>query len=167
MEKRRFADILGLKISPHYASEYIESRWRSKWWWLVEKGGQLEEVCKTWAFSAVTVMYVVFWDIRNQYVSHRWHITSPLLSPVGYCYVSFEAFTAVTMRNGVFWNIKNQFVPHRRYIPVTEPSWLMLCKFWGFHGGNYEEWRHLEYKEPVRTSQEIYPRCTAQLVNAM
>jgi hypothetical protein len=32
----------------------------------------------------------------------------------------------------------------------------MLCKIWGFHGGDYEECRILEYKNPVRTSQEIY-----------
>jgi hypothetical protein len=31
----------------------------------------------------------------------------------------------------------------------------MLRKIWGFHGGDYEECRRLEYKGPVRTSQEI------------
>jgi hypothetical protein len=30
----------------------------------------------------------------------------------------------------------------------------MLCKIGGFHGGDYEECRLLEYKNPVRTSQE-------------
>jgi hypothetical protein len=30
----------------------------------------------------------------------------------------------------------------------------MLCKIWGFHGGDYEEWRLLGYKTPVRTSYE-------------
>jgi hypothetical protein len=30
----------------------------------------------------------------------------------------------------------------------------MLCKISGFHGGDYEECRHLGYKTPVRTSQE-------------
>jgi hypothetical protein len=30
----------------------------------------------------------------------------------------------------------------------------MLCKIWGFHGGDYEECRFLGYKNPVRTSQE-------------
>jgi hypothetical protein len=29
-----------------------------------------------------------------------------------------------------------------------------LCKICGFHGADYEEWRHLGYKNPVRTSQE-------------
>jgi hypothetical protein len=32
----------------------------------------------------------------------------------------------------------------------------MLCKIWGFHGGDYEECRLLGYRNPVRTSQEIY-----------
>jgi hypothetical protein len=32
----------------------------------------------------------------------------------------------------------------------------MLCKIWGFHGGDYEEWRLLGYKNPVRISQEIH-----------
>jgi hypothetical protein len=32
----------------------------------------------------------------------------------------------------------------------------MLCKIWGFHGGDYEDWRLLEYKTPVRISQETY-----------
>jgi hypothetical protein len=30
----------------------------------------------------------------------------------------------------------------------------MLCKIWGFHGGDYEEWRLLGYRNPIRTSQE-------------
>jgi hypothetical protein len=32
----------------------------------------------------------------------------------------------------------------------------MLCKIWGFHGGDYEECRLLGYKNPVRTSQETH-----------
>jgi hypothetical protein len=32
----------------------------------------------------------------------------------------------------------------------------MLCKIWGFYGGDYEECRLLEYKNPVRTSQETH-----------
>jgi hypothetical protein len=32
----------------------------------------------------------------------------------------------------------------------------MLCKFWGFHGGDYEECRILGYKNPVSTSQETH-----------
>jgi hypothetical protein len=32
----------------------------------------------------------------------------------------------------------------------------MLCKIWGFHGGDYEECRLLWYKNPVHTSQETY-----------
>jgi hypothetical protein len=30
----------------------------------------------------------------------------------------------------------------------------MLCKIWGFHGGNYKECHLLGYKKPVRTLQE-------------
>jgi hypothetical protein len=32
----------------------------------------------------------------------------------------------------------------------------MLCKIWGFHGGDYEEWCLLGYKNPVHTSQETH-----------
>jgi hypothetical protein len=32
----------------------------------------------------------------------------------------------------------------------------MLCKIWGFHGGDYEECRLLIHKNPVRTSQETH-----------
>jgi hypothetical protein len=32
----------------------------------------------------------------------------------------------------------------------------MLCKIWGFHGGDYEKCRLLEYKNPVRTSEETH-----------
>jgi hypothetical protein len=45
----------------------------------------------------------------------------------------------------------------------------MQCKILGFHGGDYEEWRLLGYKTPVRTSQEthyVYAR-GAQPVNFM
>jgi hypothetical protein len=32
-------------------------------------------------FTAVTMKYVIFWDIKTQFVLHRRHITSPLQSP--------------------------------------------------------------------------------------
>jgi hypothetical protein len=32
----------------------------------------------------------------------------------------------------------------------------MLCKIRGFHGSDYEEYRLLRYKNPVRTSQETH-----------
>jgi hypothetical protein len=32
----------------------------------------------------------------------------------------------------------------------------MLCKIWGFHGGDYEECRLLGYKNPFLTSQETH-----------
>jgi hypothetical protein len=50
-----------------------------------------------------------------------------------------------TMDNGVFWDIKPKFVVYRRhYFSATKPNQLMLCKIWGFHGSDYEEWRLLE-----------------------
>jgi hypothetical protein len=48
---------------------------------------------------AVTMKNVAFWDIKTQFVPHKIHITSPLQSLVGYCYVRFEVFMAVTMKN--------------------------------------------------------------------
>jgi hypothetical protein len=91
-----------------------------------------------------------FWDIKTHFKTHRKHVTSPLQSPAGYCSVRSEVFTAVTMKNIVFWNMKTQFVPHKRYItsPLQSPA--------GIHSDDYEEWRLLGYKYPVRTSQEIY-----------
>jgi hypothetical protein len=32
----------------------------------------------------------------------------------------------------------------------------MLCKIWGFPGGDYEEYRFLAYKNPFHTSQEAH-----------
>jgi hypothetical protein len=32
----------------------------------------------------------------------------------------------------------------------------MLCRTWGFHGGDYEQRRLLGYKNPVHTSQETH-----------
>jgi hypothetical protein len=45
---------------------------------------------------------MVFWDKKTQFVPSRRHITSPLQSPAGECYVRFEVFTVVTMKNVVF-----------------------------------------------------------------
>jgi hypothetical protein len=42
------------------------------------------------------------------------------------------------------------------YLSATEGSQLMLCKIWGFHGGDYEECRLLGYKNQVRTLQETH-----------
>jgi hypothetical protein len=38
-------------------------------------------------FTEVTMKNAVFWDIKTQFVLHRRHITSPLQSQVGECYV--------------------------------------------------------------------------------
>jgi hypothetical protein len=75
------------------------------------------------------------------------------------------------MKNAVFWDTKTQFVPHRKthYVSATEPSRLMLCTIWGFHGGDYEECRLLGYENSVCTSQEntLGLRYRAQPVNTM
>jgi hypothetical protein len=47
------------------------------------------------------------------------------------------------------------------YVTATEPTRLMLCKIWGFHGGNYEERRPLGYYYYyylIRYSDVIYFR---------
>jgi hypothetical protein len=43
----------------------------------------------------------------------------------------------------------------------------MLCKIWGFHGGDYEECRLLGYKNPVRTSQETHYVSATELSRLM
>jgi hypothetical protein len=40
------------------------------------------------------------------------------------------------------------------YVSATEHNRLMLCKTWGFHGGDNEQCRLLGYKNPAPTSQE-------------
>jgi hypothetical protein len=67
---------------------------------------------------------VVFRDIKNQFVLHRRHITSPLQNPTGSCHVIFEAFTAATMKIDVFSDVKTKFVLHRRHItsPLQSPA---------------------------------------------
>jgi hypothetical protein len=72
--------------------------------------------------------------------------------------VRFEVFTAVTMKNVVFWDIETPFRTSQEthYVSATESSQLMLCKIWGFHGRDYEEWCLLGYKTTVRTSQETH-----------
>jgi hypothetical protein len=63
----------------------------------------------------------------------------------------------MNLKNAVFWDIEPQLVFNRKnYFSATEYSLLMLCKIWGFHGGDYEECRLLGYKTPVRTSQETH-----------
>jgi hypothetical protein len=54
------------------------------------------------------------------------------------------SITAVTMKNAVFWDIKPVHTSQEtHYISDSEPSRLMLCKIWGFYGGDYEGCRHL------------------------
>jgi hypothetical protein len=73
------------------------------------------------------------------------------------------------MKNVVSWDIKIQLVSQSRgiwnpvlssqethYISTTESGQFMLCKICGFHGGDYEEFRLLWYKNSVCTSQETH-----------
>jgi hypothetical protein len=55
-------------------------------------------------------------------------------------------------------DIKTQFVPHRRHItsPLQSPAVQCYVRLEVFHGGDYEEYRLLGYKDSVRTSQETY-----------
>jgi hypothetical protein len=66
-------------------------------------------------FFHVSRKYVVFWDIKTQFVPHRKNYFSTighnllLLCRIG-------VFTAATMKNTVFWDVKINFVPHRKHI---------------------------------------------------
>jgi hypothetical protein len=62
------------------------------------------------------------------------------------------------MKNGVFWDIKTlvRTSQETHYVSATELSRLMICKVWGFQGGDNEECRLLGYKTLVRTSQETH-----------
>jgi hypothetical protein len=51
--------------------------------------------------TTMTMKNAVLWDKKTQFVPHMRHITSPLQSPAGYCYVAFEVLTVVTMMNAV------------------------------------------------------------------
>jgi hypothetical protein len=66
----------------------------------------------------------VFYDIKTHFVLQRKHVTSPLQSSTGKCYVRFEAFMAVTMKKVVFWDIKTHFVPQRKHAmsPLQSPA---------------------------------------------
>jgi hypothetical protein len=54
-----------------------------------------------------------------------------------------EVFAAVTVKNAVFCDMKTLLLIHRGHVSATQSSQLVLCKIWGFHGGDYEECRLL------------------------
>jgi hypothetical protein len=61
------------------------------------------------------------------------------------------------MTSAVVWDLNPvRTSQEAHYFSARDPSQLMLCKIWGFHGSNYEERRRLGYKNPVRTSQETH-----------
>jgi hypothetical protein len=102
-------------------------------------------LCKNWGFHAMTMKNVVFWDIEPQFIPHRKHITSLLQSWASSCYVRFEVFTAVTMKEWRLVGYKNpvRTSQETHYVSATQLSRLMLCKIWGYHGGDYVECRLL------------------------
>jgi hypothetical protein len=58
----------------------------------------------------------VFWNIKTQFVPHMKHITSPLQSPAGECYVRFQVCTPVAKRNAIVWDITSRgFCKNRRF----------------------------------------------------
>jgi hypothetical protein len=60
-------------------------------------------------------------------------------------------------KNVVFWATKIQFAPHRKHIPSPlQTPVVNTIKILGFYGGDYEEFRLLGCRNPVRTSLEIY-----------
>jgi hypothetical protein len=63
---------------------------------------------------------------------------------------------AVTMTNAVFRYIKYPVHTSQEthYVSATEPSWLMLRKIWGFHGGDYDECSLFGHENLIHTSQE-------------
>jgi hypothetical protein len=60
-------------------------------------------------------------------------------------YIRFEDFTAMTMKTAAFLGYKNPIRTSQEthYVSDAGSSRLMLCKIWGFHGGDYEEFRLL------------------------
>jgi hypothetical protein len=62
-------------------------------------------LCKIWGSHGGDYEECRLLGYKTQFVLHRRHITSPLQSPVGLCYVRFEVLTAVTMKNAVFWDV--------------------------------------------------------------
>jgi hypothetical protein len=121
------------------------------------KCGTLMGLVRLEVSMAVTIMNVVFWDIRTLFVLHKKHITSPLeSSQLMLCKTwdfhggDYEECRLLGYKNPV------RTSQETHYVSATEPTQLMLCKTWGLHGSDYEECRLLRCKNPVRTSQETH-----------
>jgi hypothetical protein len=58
------------------------------------------------------------------------------------------------MKDAIFLDVKKPVCTSEEthYVSTTEPSRLTLRKIWGYHGGDYEEYRLLGYKNSIRTS---------------
>jgi hypothetical protein len=57
------------------------------------------------------------------------------------------------MKNVVFWDIMKpvRTLQKTHYLSATESSRLMICRVWGFHGGDYE-WDVISCDSSERTS---------------
>jgi hypothetical protein len=59
-------------------------------------------------------------------------------------------------------------VPHSYHSSYSTCSVMLMlqvfqpCKIWGFHGGDYEQWRLLGCNNPVHTSQETHHVSTTE-----
>jgi hypothetical protein len=73
----------------------------------------------------------VFWNIKPQFVPHRRHITSPLQSPAGLCYVRFEVFMAVSMKNAIFWDVSRVALVRTDASEERIPSIIRLTRIGG------------------------------------
>jgi hypothetical protein len=62
-------------------------------------------LCEVWDFHGPGYEECRPLGYKTQFVPHRRHITSPLQSPAGFCYVRFEVFTALAMKNAVLWRV--------------------------------------------------------------
>jgi hypothetical protein len=113
--------------------------------------------------SSVLQRNLYFWNLFSQNINGTVDLCRLMEFPEGdeeskttHCVVRFEGFAAVTMKNVSFLGYKTpvRTSQETHYVSATEPSQLMQCKIWGFHGSDYEECRLLGYKNPICTSQE-------------
>jgi hypothetical protein len=105
--------------------------------WRVFRGndiGNWEHWVRFEVFTAVTMKNALFWDIATQFVSQREHITSPLYSPA-----PVNAMQDLRSSRRWLWRMSSSgiYKPSSYHVYAIEPSRLMLCKIWGFHGGGW------------------------------
>jgi hypothetical protein len=97
--------------------------------------------------TVVTMKNAVSWDVT---IATRWNIPEDgILHSVSY------SFTKRQKHLLDFICVVKSF----DFLKVCFINWIItalqiLCKIWGFHGCDYEDWHLFGYKNPVRTSQE-------------